>query len=512
MVIFQYTIIEEWPPLAWAAQCRPANPEINIYHGNQIEVQDEWFCEAIWDGDFEAGAFDDTDLVFGSGARIREDRVVFVSSGSTTDRLQSLTYQNDTWVSNSLLCLMAIANASFDPVNNQYNESLTSIVQGIDKYDREFEVSTGRVYLTYFNNLKWHGSELTELEKLNPQRDFGDFTKYHEFLKTSLQKLTANMVATGRLYKYQLLGTLSSGYDSTTNTVLARQFGLKEVISFAEARGGEADHGQKIADILGIKLTLIARDAWRSGSFAELPFIVADSKGEDVFYNAVEDMLRGRVLLTGYHGDKIWGKETYDLSPNIVRGDRSGLSLTEFRLWTGFIHFPLPFIGVRQIRDINTISKSSEMAPWDIPGDYSRPICRRIAEEAGIPRDLFGVSKKAASVLFNYSGDSLSPATREAFHSWLRKHADDWIAKGKTPPYGPSKMLERFWLPFKTVMKGVQILEKISPQPIQTKVHRLKYKLENYRRTMNLLRYIFPWAIERTKSRYSAIHKYKRQL
>ena len=44
-----------------------------------------------------------------------------------------------------------------------------------------------------------------------------------------------------------------------------------------------------------------------------------------------------RVLMTGYHGDKVWAMESKDVSPAIVRGDPSGLGLTEYRLQAGFL-------------------------------------------------------------------------------------------------------------------------------------------------------------------------------
>ena len=71
-------------------------------------------------------------------------------------------------------------------------------------------------------------------------------------------------------------------------------------------------------------------------------------------------------MLTGFHGDMVWDKHAKALAPDIIRSDQSGLSLTEYRLWTGFLHLPLPFVGVRQIEDIHAISHDPEMAPWDI--------------------------------------------------------------------------------------------------------------------------------------------------
>jgi hypothetical protein len=54
MIKFQFNLIKEWPPLAWAAQCSNTNLFINVYHGSRVEVCDTWFCEAVWDSDYEA--------------------------------------------------------------------------------------------------------------------------------------------------------------------------------------------------------------------------------------------------------------------------------------------------------------------------------------------------------------------------------------------------------------------------------------------------------------------------
>lgn len=113
MIKFRFCHIVEWPPLAWAAQCSYTNSVINVYHGSHVVVRDAWFCEAIWDKGYEAGGFDLTDLVFGSGGRARDEQVTFVSSGTTVDRLQALTYPKGVWVSNSLACLLTVSGSSW---------------------------------------------------------------------------------------------------------------------------------------------------------------------------------------------------------------------------------------------------------------------------------------------------------------------------------------------------------------------------------------------------------------
>src|SRR5437773_2931760 len=100
-VHFQYTRIADWPPLAWLARCLPFERAIEVFHGDRVEITPDWFCEAIWAGPYDAGAFDRTDVVFGSGCRIRGARATFVSSASTVDRLQTLETPDGIWVSNS---------------------------------------------------------------------------------------------------------------------------------------------------------------------------------------------------------------------------------------------------------------------------------------------------------------------------------------------------------------------------------------------------------------------------
>ncbi len=501
---FNYNLIEDWPPLAWAAKFSQSKVVVEVYHGKQVETNPDFFCEAVWDNDYLSGDFDLTDLVYGSGGRLRNNQVFMVSSGSTVDRLQSWTFAEGVWVSNSLACLLTVTKSTLDPANINYSAQLGSIVKGINQYQQTLDVSVGAVQFTYFNNLSWNGTVLLGIEKPQIRRKLDSFASYETFLQISLQKLASNMADTARQHSYTFMGTLSSGYDSTTNTVLAQQAGLKEVISFTEARNGAADDGKEIAQQLGLQLRLVPRSAWQEHSLAEVPFLAADGKGEDVYFRAAESYLEGKVLLTGFHGDKMWAKETYNLSPTIVRGDRSGLSLTEYRLWAGFIHLPVPFMGVRQIKDVNAISNSPEMIPWDVPGNYSRPICRRIVEQAGVPRNKFGVSKKAASVLFGSRGETLSAAARQAYNNWLQLQSKEQIRSGLKLNPGPDKSTGPLKKPLIFFLRVINRLVTLAPSPIRAKVKRLIHKMDPVKKKQNLMRYTFPWAMELAKEKYQA--------
>lgn len=66
---FEYAAIKRWPRLAWVARCRTGRDRVEVLHGSGVEIGPGWFCEAVWDGDFEAGAFDRTSVVFGTGGK-----------------------------------------------------------------------------------------------------------------------------------------------------------------------------------------------------------------------------------------------------------------------------------------------------------------------------------------------------------------------------------------------------------------------------------------------------------
>ena len=130
----QYVPMAHWPPLAWLARCPRSAGPVAVFHGPGVETTDDWFCEAVWDEAFADGDFDRTDLVFGSGARLRDGVVTFVSAASTVDRLQSLAAGDWLWVSNSLPCLLAAVDGAVDPAYPRYFADFASIRLGLGRY------------------------------------------------------------------------------------------------------------------------------------------------------------------------------------------------------------------------------------------------------------------------------------------------------------------------------------------------------------------------------------------
>ena len=131
----------------------------------------------------------------------------------------------------------------------------------------------------------------------------------------------------------------------------------------------------------------------------------------------------GAVLLTGVLGE-IWynAKSTpphrvSTVSDQLERWTLSCHGLSEARLHIGYVHAPIPFIGARSRKSIFDLTNSEAMRPWSIGGRYDRPVARRLAEDAGVPRHLFGQKKLATVVLrlppYIPHG---APLTTEFFH------------------------------------------------------------------------------------------------
>lgn len=490
----RYRLNANWPPGAWIAHCRRDDPTVEVVHGAGVAATPHWFGEVVWDGPYADGGFDGTDVVFGSGGRRRNGNVSFVSAASTVDRLQALERGPEVWISNSLACLLAASGAGPDPAYRGYPRAFRTIARGLRHHQRSIPTSAEPVRLVYFNNVCWDGARLSEVPKPNPHRDLTSFARYTAFVEGALEGLAENMDAAARPVRYGFLGTVSSGYDSAAVAALARRHGLREVITFTESRSGQPDGGAHVAAVLGLTVRSFPRDGWQTGAAPEIPFLAGDAKGEDVYFRAAGPLLHGRVLVTGFHGDKMWDAATRALSPDIVRGDQSGLSLTEYRLWAGFIHFPVAFLGVRQIRDVHALARSPELAPWDVGGGYTRPICRRLVEEAGVPREAFGQRKNAVSVHFHYHGQFLSHDSTRDFLAWLA-HQPDAPAH---PALGRPTRAQR--------VAGVaaRLLQRTAARS-PSSLHVLQSvgdRLETYANRERLFVRVFPWAIERVMERY----------
>lgn len=503
----RYIPVPHWPRLAWLATCTSSERSIEVRHGPGVETLPHFFCEAAWSGAFTAGDLDQAEVLTGSGGRLREEALTFVSPPSTIDRLQWLETGGVVRVSNSLACLLQSVEASVAPSYGKYNRDLSSVAHGLGVYKRTLATSVGDVTLVYHDNLVWNGRTLEQVAKPVASPPFTSYEVYTGFLQASLNTLADNgRAAERRVGRFDLLASISTGYDSPAVAVLARGAGCKDTLCIDRAQHNRDDDGSAIAEVLGYRIHRVSREAWRDLPYPEVPALAGGTLVSVLFAGA-QDLLRGRILVTGYYGDKIWGMAS-NPQRNFFRGSCSGLGHTEYRLWAGYLHLPVPFLAGRRCDEIVAISNDPALEPWVIPGTtYNRPICRRLAEDAGVPREAFGRTKMGADLIEWQETEFLTPASFRDYLAWLRAHRGDWLRSGRLPPWA-SKRGDRMLNDvnvrlFRGVREAGAWLDKrlgtASGLRKRLRPERLKYM---HPKLLNLRQHYFPWALERAKARY----------
>lgn len=505
---FKYVPVNDWPTLAWLVQLRSGLDTIEVFHGPGVEVKSEWFCEGIWAGPFSHGNFDRTDLVFGSGGRLRDGHITLVAPGSGEDRLQYLVTDAVYYVSNSLACLMACSRAQFDPTYAEYWCDINSIMDGLESYQDRLPTTLGPVRLLYFTDLVWDGRQLQHRRKPGGNLDLPDFSAYADYLKASLSDLIQNLQAAERKNRFRTIGTLSRGYDSTAVSALTAPLGVREVITFSEARGGGNDDGGVIADVLGLELVRLDRDGWRQEkNLPEVPFLASEGLGVDLHFKSAEPWLCNRVLFTGYPGEH-WRMNPPSLERNLVRNDCGGLSLTEYRLQIGMVHCAVGYFGARQTAEICAINQSEEMRPWVMPGNYNKPILRRITEAAGVPREVFGQRKMATAVVTAAETEYLTPASMSDFRRWLHEQpggilrprhlkSNDWLDRLRLYSM---KQIESGSNALIGAIRCLPMVWRLRPDTWLWRQRHLSASMDNTAYGMRAA--LFPWAQERQMERY----------
>jgi hypothetical protein len=229
-----------------------------------------------------------------------------------------------------------------------------------------------------------------------------------------------------------LFTTLSAGYDSVAVTALVRDLGIEcaytsrrsnsTILPFL-SQAAAIDDGTPIAGVLGVPVKYLERRLAPSAE-RELQFLAPSANDPELIFHTLAKDLEARagvaVVFMGYHGDKVWDRHlpAAFADDQLKRGDMSGLNLSEIRLEAGFIVATPAFIGARRIADLLRISNSPEMMPWALNTDYDRPIPRRISEDAGVPRSLFGHRKRA---VVQFRDFPINPDLRRRFLKYVKE-------------------------------------------------------------------------------------------
>ena len=404
-----------------------------LYCGSSVVVWKSGFFEGTWPGALAAMDFAGSPEVFGSGATFSGETWTIVPPSHTLEPVFTLRDGARLLVSNALPFLLAHCDDALDPGFSGYHSRLFGILKGIAAAPIRIPSRKGaEIFAHYYHNLRI-GPDLALDTQAKPEAPaFASFEQYRDYLLATVRGALRNAADPARPRAYRPISTASQGYDSPAACALAHAAGCTEVITHGFARRAfgvrDPDSGEEVAEALGMKATVIDRDAYLARDDVAAPeaeFLCHGLEGLDVNFLSFEAQLKHRVLFSGFHGDAIWDRHK---QPNaeIRRGDLSGASMGEFRRRVDFFHIPVPFIGVLRHAEIQAIGETAPMRSFALDNDYDRPIPRRIVEEAGVPRDAFGMAKKAVTVMFFGLNIGLNEQVAACSRAALQTFAAGW--------------------------------------------------------------------------------------
>lgn len=411
------------PPLAWCARMRRGRPEVEVRAGRDVVVADDAIVEGAWDGRFAALGFDRAASLAGTGLRVAPHAVRFVAGSGRHDRLYATRRGDDLWVSNSLVYVWVAAGDAPDPRYRRHIHDLMRQVRTspFERTPQSFRGRSGPVSIVELRDLEVDPDlALRPVDKVALPAPH-DFAEVDALLDGVVARTFENAADPQRTRRYRPLATVSRGYDSAATAALSARHGCREALTFAELQPGvpSPDDGTPVGEHLGLDMIRRTRDGWRARTDLPEAEVWACPPAMLLPLASVEADLPGRVLVTGRFGDRLFPPPFGDPGPPAVESILSAPSTSEMKLRLGFVHFA-PFFALRpHAARLIAMAGAPELARWSVGGDYDRPIPRRIAETAGVPRDLFGTSKLAGAVDEVRGPAELSPTSQRDFAAFV---------------------------------------------------------------------------------------------
>ncbi|MFP3906427.1 MAG: hypothetical protein ACLFWR_05310 [Acidimicrobiales bacterium] len=414
------------PHLAWVAHLDRSRDVVAALVGPWVENTDDRLLEGAWAGDFETMDFRRSYSFTGTGLIVDANEVVIVAPAHTTECTFSREVGGDWWFSNSLPLLLHASGGRLDQRYLDYEPDAHSVWRGLNRYRREIPLEQGPpARRHYYRNLVVGSTEPWREEDKDAPPHLRSYEAYRRFLTETTLQVTANAASPARLQTYHPLTFCSAGYDSSVCSLLARDAGALEAITFETNRSQRGDSGHEIVRHLGYEtVTTFSDTDFRNRRGSEL-FLASGELGTGIFLNAAASRLPGTIAFAGHHGDNVWGRDAPP-SREIRRIPFPVCNLNEFRIHTGFLNYSPSFLTAAVQPDIVEISNSAEMDPWSLGGHYDRPIPRRMLEERGVPRDSFGMHKTggAGNTLrfgtLRYLAKVMNAQDHAEFSTWVR--------------------------------------------------------------------------------------------
>ena len=411
-------------------------------------------------------------------------------------------------ISNSRYLLLAKLGCKMDAKYPYYEPDMQSILLGIEKYKKELCVideltgETKLIGVLFYRNIRVYGDGTVEIETKKKSQPFASFQEYKSRLQNAMNALYDNAKDINRIFKYGIVTTISKGYDAPCCAVIAKNVGCDTALTFSAEGKYKDDSGVDIAKALGYS-TIIERDAdlyKKHEDYIEAYYCCNGEPGASTCLSAFDSDFSGNLVFTGDRGDSVWGAGCTNRNNEFHFIDMiSHLGSSERRLWVGYISVPMPLYGASAWENIYEISNSHEMEGWRLNNTYDRPIPRRIIEEAGVDRGLFGIRKHGAGFFFHYDW-----AKRIARRMSEKSGASftDYIRKNKSMRLKDFPLYFRYftitWPIYYNAVAGKCGLRRVE-----------KYDMEKASQTVNPMgeRYLIPWAGTIMTEKYKALLK-----
>lgn len=409
---FSVTPRADIPPLAWLCEINGANYALNV--GSGVEYGSRHIVEGAWPGKYEDLDFGASDHFYGTGAFLdKNDVCVFTPPRHCVDYLYALRDDDRgiSYVSNSFCFIfqrmgLDLHGSFFQAFKRALNPT-TNRASGVGA-DRGSPIIARDGHFSIYR-LMYHNFSLDNdgrpnyLPRLPAKLNIHNFDDYANFLRQTTTALIANGASPVRKNPRQPVTMLSTGYDSTAVSSVCAQCGVREAVTLNVVIGKHNDCGADIAKKLGLVChsaasplgarvpTLTARLENLGEPFLE--FFATAGIGDNMAFMEMEKFIRDKMVFSGLYGDGCWSRE----------GNGAGLahhlpymkSRNEFRLRSAYWLVPMPAFGAYFPYVLKRAARSPGMEKFSVHGNYDRPIARRLAEEAGVPREMFGQAKAA---------------------------------------------------------------------------------------------------------------------
>jgi hypothetical protein len=434
--------IDSLPPLSWCADIRTGSDEIVVRHGKWVETREDRFFEGAWNGSFEQGDFDLAETMAGSGGLIRDGRLTFSPPTDMYMWLVTIRAPNRLLVSNSLVFALKIA-ADKPAISYPYYffDVMHRRRWGLRHKPMLMPTHNGhQIGLHPWNNIRVNADLTVEMGDRPRADKFHTYEQYRSLINTTVRDVLVNAAHPERIYPFRPVAGISQGYDSPAAAVAMAAAGCTEALTFDRspvAPDEWTDNGSEIARCLGMKPTVYNREDYYSlTDLTDAEFCATATSGTGAPLALAQQQLEGAILSSGRPGEYAWipDQDRRFSSPDLIGVTirySNTTSIQEFRLRVGYLHLAVPYIGVIHRPSLQRITLSPEMKPWWIEGDYNRPIPRRMCEEAGVPRELFGQHKMASNTR---PTQTMPEAARRDFESFYQNlDIPPAIRRGRLP-------------------------------------------------------------------------------